>query len=419
MRTKIIPHLAWLLILLLVCAAIMVVSARQTVLAAIGAGGAGSEVLAREPADPPAVPPATALLSPVTDNDVGTASFARPERTFLPGAAPGIYYLDYGYTEMDPAQFPVDGAIRFYPWSWLNPANGVYNWTELDNWIAKRKALGLRTGMLITTYDGIASGDIRSTPDYVIETADAVLPVNVQDTTTPHYVPTWPYQRNYTYNADFDASDHGLGWTLTGNVVIVSNPPSDAARVANGWAAKLGGVNNASGSLYHFDQRFPAMPASLTGTVTTYIALRVYITTTDPNPNDHLYVELWDQNNTRIGSAQLDVNNKSQANNTWQDYSFNVSSVAPRRTARVAFRVVTDSANPSTFYVDNVSPMVRHLVPYYHGKTWAARKSSPYLDAYKTFIQALGEHLRDNPDMEFVALGTGVFSENQPAQPGA
>ncbi len=161
---------------------------------------------------------------------------------------------------------------------------------------------------------------------------------------------------------------------------------------------------------------FPAMPASLAGTVTVKVAIRVYITTTDPNPNDHLYVELWDQSNTRIGTAQLDVNNLSHANNTWQDYTFDISSVAPKRTARVAFRVVTDSANPTTFYVDNVSPMVRHLVPYYHGKNWATTKTSPYLDAYKTFIQALGEHLRGNSDMEFVALGTGVFSENQPVE---
>ena len=55
-------------------------------------------------------------------------------------------------------------------------------------------------------------------------------------------------------------------------------------------------------------------------------------------------------------------------------------------------------------------------MPYYHGKNWAATKSSPYLDAYRTFIQALGDHLRDNPDMQFVAIGTGVFSENQPIE---
>jgi len=94
----------------------------------VGAGGPPGES-----------PKATALPSDVTGNDVGMAILAQPERTFLPGAAPGVYYLDHGYTVLNPAQFPVDGAIRFYAWSVLNPANGVYNQTDVDNWIAARK----------------------------------------------------------------------------------------------------------------------------------------------------------------------------------------------------------------------------------------------------------------------------------------
>ena len=269
---------------------------------------------------------------------------------------------------------------------------------------------------MITTYDGIPAGDIRSTPDYVIETPGAVIPVNIQDTALPDYVPTWPLKRTYTYNANFDALDHNLGWTMTGSAAIVDNPPIDPERSAAGWAAKLGGVNNAIGSLYHFDQRFPAMPPDLAGTVTAHIAVRVYISTTDPDPNDHLLLELWDPNNKRIGDVYLDVTNKSHPNKTWHDYNFDISSIAHKRIARVAFKVITDSANPTTFYVDNVSPLVRHLVPYYHGKNWTATKSSPYFDAYRVFIQALGDHLWDNPDMQFVAIGTGVFAENQPVE---
>ena len=339
-----------------------------------------------------------------------------PEKTNQPGAVPGVYYMDYGYNTLDPARFPVDGSIRFWTWSGLNPAPGVYDWAAMDNWLAARKALGLKSGMLITTYDGVPAGDIRSTPNYVIETPDAVLPVTVQNTTTPDYIPTWPSKRTYTYNANFDASNHNLGWTLSGNVAIVTNLPADPDHKAASWAARLGGVNNASGSLYHFEQPIPAMPPSLAGTVTAFVSVRVYISTTDPNPNDHLLMELWDQSNKKIGEAYLDVTNKSHPNNTWQDYTFDVSSIAHKRSVRVAFKVITDGANPTTFYVDNVSPMVRHLVPYYHGKTWAASKSSPYLSAYNTFIQALGDHLRDNPDMQFVAIGTGVFSENQPVE---
>ena len=420
MRSKLSPGLPRLLILLLVSAALVAVPGRQTVLAAIGAAGAESQSLARAPEGLPADPPATALPSNFTGNDVGTAILAQPERIFLPGAAPGIYYLDYGYTVLNPAQFPVDGAIRFYAWSRLNPTPGVYTWTELDNWMAARKALGLNTGMLITTYDGVPAGDIRSTPNYVIQTPGAVIPVTKSGTSNPDYISMWPAKRTY-YNANFDTSAYDNVWTKSGSVSIVSIPTSaaDPSNIAVYRAAKLGGVNNATGSLYHMDQDIPAMPASLAGTTTVYISVRVYVSTSElstANANDHLYMELWNQSNQRIGTAQLDVSNKSQTNNTWLTYNFDVSSVAPGQTVRVAFRVVTDGANQTTFYVDNVFPWVRHLVPYYHGTNWVATKTSPYLEAYKTFIQALGEHLRNNSDMEFVAIGTGVFSENQPVE---
>jgi hypothetical protein len=341
---------------------------------------------------------------------------SQPDKVIAPGAVPGNYYLDYGYTVMDPAQFPVDGAIRFWTWSSLNPGSGVYNWAALDNWMAARKAAGLESGIMLTTYDGTPAGDIRSTPDYVIEKPDAVLPFYVQGSpTTPVYVNYWPTKRT-NYNATFEASDHNTAWTKSGNVEIMGTPPVDATGEAWGWAAQFGGVNNAAGSLYHQEERISAMPTNLASTVTAYISFRVYIETTDPNPNDHLYAELWDTSNNRIGTLQLDINNLSHPSGTWKTYSFDVSSIAHKRSVRAAFKVVNDGAEPTTFYVDNVFPMVRHLAPYYHGKNWAATKTSPYLDAYKTFIQALGEHLKNNADMQFVALGTGLFGENQPVE---
>ncbi len=41
----------------------------------------------------------------------------------------------------------------------------------------------------------LPAGDIRSTPDYVIETTDAVIPVFVNGTTTPDYISVWPLKR--------------------------------------------------------------------------------------------------------------------------------------------------------------------------------------------------------------------------------
>ncbi len=355
-----------------------------------------------------------------TLSDVGapnqTSPAAQPDKVFASGARPGIYYLDYGSTQLSPTKYPLDGAIRFYQWSTLNPASGNYTWTELDAWMAQRKAAGLGTGIMITTYDGSTAGDIRSTPDYVIEKENAVVPVFVKGTTDPEYLNYW---RRTNYNGDFDYSVHQNGWKLAGSSSIIATPPADPDSLAAGYAAQLGGTDSATGYIYHDEERIPAMPASLSSTMTSFVSARIYVSTTDPNPNDHLYLELWNLSNVKIGTIQLDVDNLSQPNNTWKDYTFNISSIAHKKSVRVAFRVVNDSnpGTPTTFFVDNVKINVRHLIPRYHGINWGqTTASNPYLDAYKTFIQALGDHLKTNPDMQFVAIGTGVYGENQPTQ---
>ncbi len=358
-------------------------------------------------------------LSATGLQDVGNPSSASdPERIIhTANARPGIYYLDYGGSayRFDPAVYPVDGGIRFFGWSELNTASGAYNWPRFDDWLAERKALGLGTGIMITTYDGSGSGDIRSTPNFVIKTPDAVLPATAKECTNaacttfgpeyPHYVNYWKAAR---YNAGFDYSPHDYVWNLTGNTAVIPNPPADPDSIASGYAAQLGGADSATDTLWHNDERIPAMPAGISPTQTVYVTARVHIATTDPNPNDHLYVEIWDTSNNKLGGTQLDINNLSHANNTWKSYTFDVSSFATERSVRVAFRSVTDAANPTTFYVDAVTLNVRHLIPKYWG--------AAYSNAYKTFINALGARYKTNTDLQFVAMGTGVYGENQPTQ---
>ena len=88
--------------------------------------------------------------------------------------------MDYGYYEFSPNQPPYppfDGAIRFFTWADLNPSAGNYDWAAVDDWLDRRKLIGLGTGLFLSTYDGYYSGDIRGTPDYVIQTPNAVIPV--------------------------------------------------------------------------------------------------------------------------------------------------------------------------------------------------------------------------------------------------
>lgn len=320
---------------------------------------------------------------------------------------PGVYYLDYGSYRWNPTTYPVDGTMRIWGWSALNPADDIYNWTELDNWIADRKALGLGTGIMTTTYDGSSAGDIRSTPDFVINGNDAVIPATAKDCSTcaeyPHYVNYW---KRSGYNSNFDYSPHDYLWTLSGNVSIVDGPDS-----GTNYAAKLGGVNNASGSLYHYEERIPAMPASLNGTQRVTIDASIYIDTADTAANDHLYMEIWDTSNNKLGGTQVDITNLGHTNKTWKVYTFDVSNFGTEKKIRVAFRVTTNGASVTTFYIDTIKLNVRHLIPKYHSNT--------YFDPYKKFIDALGARYKSNPDLQFVSFGTGVYGENQPTQSDA
>lgn len=351
---------------------------------------------------------ATAVRPPIAlAQDEPTA--LEPDRVTTPlNPAPGVYYLDYN-TAYSPSTYPIDGAMAVFPWSDFNTADGVHDWTKLDDRISKRVASGLKVGLMTTVYDGTGAGDITSTPDFVIQTPDAVLPATAKTCETcaeyPHYI---DYYKKW--NGNFDAGSGN--WVISGaNVSITSGAPSDSEGIAKNTAAKLGGANNVNSSLYHLARRIPAMPASLNGTKRAYIEVRVYIDTADTAANDHLYVELWDTSHKKIGSAALDITNLAHTNKTWKTYTLEVSDTAPGKTVEVAFRVTTNGSNTTTFWVDTVKPYVRHLIPKYH--------SAAFQNAYTKFIAALGARYRDNPDLQFVSFGTGVYGENQPTQDSA
>ncbi len=344
-----------------------------------------------------------ASILPATHAQDGSAADAapvsEPDRITSPlNPQGGVYYLDYGGQLLDPANYPITGAQRVVGWSVLNTDPGVYDWSVLDQRIADAKAKVLKLGIMTTVYDGVAAGDIRSTPDYVIKGNDTVVPATESDLTTPNYASYW---KRATYNANFDNANHESLWTKTGSVSVVDGPDS-----GTNYAAKLGGANSATGYIYHYEERIPAMPASLNGTKRVYINANVYIDTSDSAANDHLTMEVWDLNNNKLGGTQVDITNLAHTNKTWKVYTFDVSNFAPEHKIRVAFKVTTNSTNITTFYVDNVELWVRHLIPKY--------QNASFSDPYVTFIRALGERYRNNADLQYVSFGTGVYGENQP-----
>ncbi len=332
------------------------------------------------------------------------ASALEPDR--LPaGQHPGAYYLDYGSTVLDPNVYPVRGALRFFGWSGLQYSSTGYNWGALDQWIADRYAAGLSTGVFISTYDGKLDGDIRSTPNFVIETPGAM--VVMPDTYTGLYGGTQSgFVDYYKYqNGNFESDWHEVTWQKTGDAAVVN-----AGSIGGSWAGRLGGANNSTGALTKAAMGIPSMPPEAAGMVNLELQFDRYVQTTDATPNaDHMYVELLDGSGNLLASL-ADVTNTSGANNAWVTSTpINLSSwVEPvGRSLSLRFRSATNATIPTTFYVDNVQLRVRLIIPRY----W----STAYKDAYRTFVTALGDHLKNDSRVDFVSIGTGLHGETQPA----
>ena len=359
--------------LTILSAALMIVA--LVAVSVIGAAPAGNVAAsAALPAAAEMAPQPAAVETPAAS--VGPA--AAPDK-LIAGQNPGAYYLDYGGTVVDPTQYPVNGSMRMFGWSGLQSGTSTYNWAELDKWIADRFALGLSTGVFISTYDGKKDGDIRSTPDFVIQKTGAMI-TYPETYTNPAGSARSGFADYYQYqNGNFESSYHPAAWELAGDAQAV-----DASSIGGSWAGRLGGADNSTGALTKSIVRIPAMPPEATG-VRMELQFTTNVQTADLTPNaDHLYVELLDTSNGVL--AQLaDITNSSGTNNTWVvNAPINLNSWMAQ-TIKVRFRATTDGATPTTFYVDDVQLRVRLIIPRY----W----STAYKDAYRAFVTALGDPL--------------------------
>jgi len=187
--------------------------------------------------------PGPSLLDGLQGAAMGGALGAAPEQ-LIAGQNPGVYYLDYGSTVLDPNVYPIKGSLRFFGWSTLQSGPGAYNWGNLDGLINARYSSGLSTGVFISTYDGPLDGDIRVTPDFVIQTANTMI-------VTPEYVNYYQYSQNGDFETSTAYHGHAYAWDRAGNANAVVAP-------GGSWAAFLGGTNNAADSLTHWNMHIPA-----------------------------------------------------------------------------------------------------------------------------------------------------------------
>ena len=293
--------------LTILSAALMIVA--LVAVSVIGAAPAGT-VAASSALSAPAVGGLAPQPAAVETPEAPAGPAAAPDR-LIAGQKPGAYYLDYGGTVVNPNQYPVQGAMRMFGWSALQSGTSTYNWAELDNWIATRYALGLSTGVFISTYDGKKDGDIRSTPDFVIQKAGAMITMPPTYTTglggtgstRTGFSDYYQYQ-----NGNFETSWHPTAWDLAGDAQVV-----DATSIGGSWAGRLGGADNSTGSLTRYSVRVPAMPPEATG-VRMELQFTTNVQTADLNPNaDHLYVELLNGSNNALLTQLADITNSSRA----------------------------------------------------------------------------------------------------------
>ncbi len=80
-----------------------------------------------------------------------------PQTPARNGPQPGIYAFE-DFSDLDPRVVPIKGSNIIFEWHSLNPAPGVYDWSQVDEWLASTTQRGLPAGLGITTYSGICCG---------------------------------------------------------------------------------------------------------------------------------------------------------------------------------------------------------------------------------------------------------------------
>lgn len=292
-------------------------------------------------------------------------------------SAPGFYLV--GSKNLDPADFHHAGDMQFWPWDALEPSyQGNYYWASLDNFLDEHNVNGKGVGIALTTYDCRDLGtDV--TPSWLRNDPNATVLGNLTE---------------QTRNGDFE--DGLNSWEVTNDAAVTTG---NVAHMGT-KSAKFGGVVNQTGSLQQKNIRLPG------GLNIGELSYWWRMETSEPGATvkDRLIVELLDAGGNLLNQVQVITNASTQG--SWQQKSFDVRSLGYQY-AILRFRVENDGANSTTFYIDDVSVQVQPIVPKY----WA----NAYLQPYQQFIQALGLRYRNDPRVEFFAIGSGCFGETRPS----
>lgn len=291
--------------------------------------------------------------------------------------APGYYLV--GSKSLDPALFHHAGDMQFWSWDGLQPSpgpNGFY-WAQLDEYIATHSTNGKGVGIALTTYDARGGHGAMMMPDWVRGTPNTTIAgVNAEQ----------------IKNGGFESGSIDR-WNVSDPALVQS---SGANPHSGSRSARLGGSNNSVAELIQYNLRIPY--ALVQGEISYWWRVEA----SGADAGDVLRVELLD------GEDQIvlvqEVANTSGSTG-WVQRTLNLTPYEGHWAA-LRFRVTNNNSEATTaFYVDDVTLKVQPLVPKY----W----DSAYLDLYREFVRGLGNRYRNDPRVEFIAIGSGSYGETR------
>lgn len=295
-----------------------------------------------------------------------------------PALTPGFYLV--GSKNLDPAQFYHAGDMQFFSWSELEPEQAQYNWPLLDNFINSHSSLGKKAAIALTTYDARGGLGARQMPAWARALPNATIPGELTEAIK---------------NGGFESGPLD-SWSVSGPVVGSNSSPHTGV-----YAARLGGSVGVTAELSQANIRIPCVLAQ--GQVSYW--WRMETTETGATARDVLTVELLEGATSIV---QVHTVSNTAGNTAWSQRTLDLTA-HDCHTATLRFRLTNDSANPTTVFIDDVSLKVQPVLP----KFWDAGYQGPY----QAFVQALGERYRNDPRLEFVAIGTGTYGETRASDP--
>ena len=259
-----------------------------------------------------------------------TGGSEQPEAAATP-AAPGFYLV--GSKKLDPLDFHQSGDMQFFTWAELNPAEGVYDFAPVqqyitDHYIEKVPGQpGKLTAFSLTTYDGRGGDGVQAMPAWLRAKPGTTIP---------------GVRTEQVRDGNFEYNNLSRSWTTSGPVSSSSSNPHGGS-----YAAKLGDQSGTTAELIQYSVRIPKVLVE--GSITYW--WRSTSSGGTPDPDDRLVVEILDGTDVVV---QLQ-SRASLGTQGWQQVTVDLRQY-DGHWSTLQFRLVNDNDSTVTaVWIDDVS----------------------------------------------------------------